>query len=84
MQDDKSETGFNNVMVYTYGGSRGVLTLQVYCARKFTLYHAIITRSRIQIGVSTLYGERLSQGKDLGMGNYITFLTTLTVPTDWF
>jgi hypothetical protein len=70
---------FNNVVTRTYGVTRGVLTLQVYCAREVTLHQTIITTSSVQIGVSSLYGERLSQRKDPRMGNDITFLTTLSV-----
>jgi hypothetical protein len=60
--------------VCIYGHSRGVRTLQVYCAREVTLYQAIITRSGVQIGVSRLYTERASEGKEPGMGNNTIFL----------
>ena len=33
-----------------------------------------LTMSGVQIGMNRLYGERLSQGKERGMGNYTTFL----------
>jgi len=39
--------------------------------------------SGVQTGVNRLYGERSSQGKERGMGNYTTFLKTLTVVKDW-
>jgi hypothetical protein len=42
-----------------------------------------LTMSRVQIGVNRLNGERLSQGKERGMGNFTTFLKTLNVVTDW-
>lgn len=39
--------------------------------------------SGVQIAVNRLYGERYTQGKEHGMGNYTTFLKTLTIVTDW-
>jgi len=43
-----------------------------------------LTMSGVQFGVNRLYGERSSQVKECGMGNYTTFLKTPTVVTEWW